>query len=186
MRFHDAQTRMAGVIREGGLKQSVGMSQSPQRMWKSLVVLNEGGIITIDSQPGDSPDERAYIDGFMMEPHAMRYVELLNRESDMVAMILRPGSRWLESNIVLTRSGIAGKRTGETRLPLYMDRKTYSHLKSSFREQGGGAGIDTDIKAVLVCTFDPRWGRDAMSRGGLIKCMKRAINGSTLMHLLHA
>lgn len=172
MKFPEAQRQMADMIREGGLRQPKGASQSPETMWNSLVEVNELGIITIDSQPGSDRTERAYIHGFMMEAHALRYIQALNSGSDMVALLIRPVKEWMPSTVVVTRTKT---HEGGTRIPLYMGPETYDHLKTEFGGQGTGAGLDKSVKAVLVCTFDPRWGRLAMKKGGLIQCMKRAL-----------
>lgn len=166
------------MISSGGLRAPDDSSQSPKSMWKSMAALNQMGMITIDSQPGDGLTERAYIDGFMMEEHALRYVEALNCGGGMVAVLLRPAARWMQSSIAVTRVLRSGD--SETRIPLYMDPSQYKHLKTGFSGGQGAAGLDASTKAVLVCSFDPKWGRHATSRTGLIQQMNRAMEKSLL------
>ena len=87
------RSRLGEMIRSAGLESpDVLDSQMPKWTWHHLVHLNSMGIITIDSQPGEDDTKRAYVDGFMQEPHALRsaYVEAMNCSSSMVAVLVRP------------------------------------------------------------------------------------------------
>ena len=161
------------MIRSGGLDAGPGNSQMPPDTWRSLARLNDLGMVTIDSQPGEDSSERAYVDGFMLEEHALRFVEAMNCDGDKVAVLVRPSPEWQRSNIVLTR---LNKRHSVTRLPLYVDGPTYTELKTQFDGQGSGAGIDADVNAVLVCVFDPTWGRHCNAKpDGLFPCILRVL-----------
>lgn len=149
---------MASHIRRGGLREQDDVSQVLPRSYEPLACINELGMLTIDSQDGQT-DERAYVMGLMPAARAHAFAEALNCASDKVAVVLQPCSREMRSRVALTRFN----GSGITNLPLYLQTREYNFLVTS--DGYGGLPRGADV-LVLEC-FDPVWARRAYARRGL-------------------
>lgn len=174
-RFMRTASKAAKAIREGGLKEDSTSSQIEERAWKLLEKINSEGLITYDSQSGNSLRERAYVKGFMQVEKVEAFVKNLNLWSDKVAFYSLPiaeagsqnGAFW--SSIPVTKDYQAETGwVGFTSMPLYQ-------TEDMMKIERGQAGLPPRFPAIVVTVFDPKWGRAAWSKNGLFRDVLEAL-----------
>lgn len=151
--FWDVARRTSEMIAAGGLKADPMASQTGEAAWPLLAEINAAGMLTNDSQPGET-DERAYVAGFLPdEATAIRFVDYVNMHTDKVALILPGLPQWRSRPITVTRAP-GGK--SESRIPLGLE-------DHSIRFERKTSGLDGDADGILVVyVFDPVWERNAV------------------------
>jgi hypothetical protein len=187
--FHAARERMSRFIRNGGLALPKEWSQVHASSFPFLADINAGGMLTGDSQDAiDSvPIERAYVEGYMLPGHARAYIKWINMNTDKVALIVsvfysddttvRHCLKDFEyaPGITVTRArGDGGEwRAVSSIVPAI--KATWKSMKDEMREW---YGMRPRRDVVLVETFDPVWGRSAVTRDGLFPAAVTALRSS--------
>lgn len=189
--FHAARQRMAEHIRGGGLVVPKEYAQADPSSFSLLAVINEGGMLTTNSQDAIEPlpVQRAYVEGLMLPVHARAYLRWITVNTGMVAFA--PTVTYCDNgraagvvDNTLPAVGIAVTRKREGAAA--GEWKRASNLKAAF-----GSTWEHEAKmminvygmlprkdAVLVCTFDPVWGRSALSKDGLFPAVIHALRVS--------
>lgn len=173
----------AAFIRSGGLVDDVQNSQTHSSAHEWLAKMNDAGLLTFDSQSGDDITERAYVSGIMPVDAARAFSEHMTITTDYVSMITRgvdPSTPW-EAITVTRDQNPRGDMFSFTRLPLYMDHRSYAfEVRNALRVH---EGISTDGYVIVSC-FDPKWGRFAWNDenvgndGGLYPSVVRSLTSS--------
>lgn len=109
----------------------------------------------------------------MLKENARDFIDRVNMRGDKVAFYLRPVEEEKPGDFHTTFTVTRGKckETEEwisrTRLPLY----TTTYESQMKREHH----LRPDFPVVIVCIFDPKWGRAAWSRNGLFGDILKAL-----------
>ena len=179
---------MARHIRSGGLAMPKDWDQVDPASFALLADINDAGMLTTNSQDAIEPlpVQRAYVDGLMLPAQARAYIKWLNVNTDMVAfassMLYSDNSRATSEVFKsLPGLGIAVTRTREgaakgewLRTTSVMPAVANSWGRAAF-EMRAVFGLLPSKDVVNVTSFDPKWGRSAVSKDGLFPAVVRAL-----------
>jgi hypothetical protein len=181
MKFTDAQ------------KAAVAMFSSPEfldrikeeddtmlKHMKLLQDINRAGLLTTNSQAGNTTrgkgyviTERAYIDGFMPEATAEKFIKEMNIHTDKVAVYVPycEDSIHIPSSldVPLTTTRKNGQITVHTHMSLALPQSTWNFFRKQVK-------LNKSEKAVYVFCYDTKWSRNASGPRGLFTEVLRTLN----------
>ena len=187
--FDGARERMARFIRDGGLALPKEWAQVNQESFAPLADINTEGMLTMDSQDaiGNTPVQRAYVEGIMPPDAAAAYVNWINLNTNIVALpttiiysddirVLKAGDDAMAvAGVAVTRERRGRGRWNFTTTISPFETRTWEEAATEMRSWGG---LLPNKDFVFVNTFDPIWGRSALAEDGLFATVIRALRAS--------
>ena len=126
-----------------------------------LKQINENGYLTKNSQAGrktSRENEKAYIQGFMMKKHAIKFITKMNIETDKNAVYVSINEKEPIFNIPLTIE--KNKWEVVTHMSLTIPLRIWNQERKYLN-------IDKDENIVYIFCWDPKWNRNGSSKTGL-------------------
>ena len=174
---------------EDALKHSLKMLSSPEflkdiegedatmvKHYGIIKEINKNGYLTIGSQAGHKSsgltwdtkkpfvtEERAYMEGFMQEDKAAKFIEKLMTTTDKNAIVIAhvPGDITRKFDIPLTVDKVKGEKL---QVRTHMATVASDEYMDYFRKN---AHLNKTDKAVFIFCWDSTWNRNASSKHGL-------------------
>jgi hypothetical protein len=182
--FDEVVATAAKDIASGSLFDAVG-SQVGERSWRQLADINKYGMLTTDSQAGETQDERAYVCGIMPTEEAELFAARLNVQSRYVAFCVHHSdghtSGWETIPVTtISPSQYKGTLPEPPQISKSDTLRFHTHLGMHEDSQVDDEIQDKNLSGTreeyrLVQCFDPVWGRPGHSESGLFEAMIKSL-----------
>jgi hypothetical protein len=166
-------------------------SHEPKKLIDGLKLVNAAGLLTYVSSAGrnkeplvttegalpDIMSERAMVGGFILRDVALVFVDWINTHTDKVAIIpvYVKGRRNIniENHVPIAIAMI--HKGSEKEAFFYINGYMTPEIESSNREE---VNLSPDVDVLSVTIFDPKWGRYAWVKDGLINDVLAGLKAS--------
>jgi hypothetical protein len=159
MKFNSAQKK--ALIKFDNPEFIENIKEEDSTMVKHLDILkqiNECGYLTTNSQAGRKTStiyERSYINGFMLKKDAIKFIKMMNIETDKNALYI----------------SISTDPDPKLDIPLTIEnQEVITHMSTSVPRriwENERKQLDLDDNIIYIFCFDPKWNRNASSKNGL-------------------
>jgi len=178
MKFKDAQAKSVSLLSSPDFADRV--KEEDASMIKHLDLLknmNQYGYITTNSQGGKKSvgnsvydgksyemNERAYITGFMLESHAIKFIQYLGIHTDKNAIFVPYCGSKIHSPSSLDVPLTITKKGGKTEVTTHMNTVLPFTI---WEQERKGAKINKTEKIAYIFCWDTKWNRNASVATGL-------------------
>ena len=190
MKFQDAQKEILKTLSSKDFYERI--KEEDPNMVKFIPTfreINRLGFLTLNSQAGHQTkgrksyttgkpykiSERAYMDGFLKEDHAERFLKEIALTTDKIAIYIsacKDPNIPSKFDIPLTITESDGKTEVNTHMSTAIPETVLAH----FRKQ---VHLNKSEKAVYIFCLDPIWNRPASRKDGLFSEILQALRNTT-------